>query len=195
MWYSGGMSASGILNTLVIPIHPGTLMMTTILWVFGVLPLIVLRKSQLTGESITRDLCIQPYLLQLFPHPPPLPPNASRPPFPSHTPFVRSHCTFSQAFSSQHLMSYSAALVLTILGFSSNRGTYSPSRNPLYKLILSSRKHPYRLSGRFLFLFMAQVTLAIGFHFRNILLDRSAVRWRHDQVRTIFCDSMEVTLS
>jgi nucleoporin NDC1 len=29
---------------------------------------------------------------------------------------------------------------------------------------------------------MAQVTLAIGFHFRSILLDRSAVRWRHGQV-------------
>ena len=35
---------------------------------------------------------------------------------------------------------------------------------------------------------MAQVTLAIGFHFRNILLDRSVVRWRHDQVRPFFCD-------
>jgi nucleoporin NDC1 len=47
---------------------------------------------------------------------------------------------------------------------------------------LSFRKHPYHLSGRFLFLFMAQVTLAIGFHFRSILLDRSAVRWKHGQV-------------
>ena len=56
MWNSGGMSASGILNALAIPIHPGTFLMTTILWVFGVLPIIVLRKSQLTGESINRDL-------------------------------------------------------------------------------------------------------------------------------------------
>lgn len=54
MWNSGGMSASGILNTLAIPIHPGTLFMTTIVWVFGVLPLIVLRKSQLTSESINK---------------------------------------------------------------------------------------------------------------------------------------------
>jgi hypothetical protein len=56
MWNSGGMSALGILNTLAMPIHPGTLLMTTIVWAFGVLPLIVLRKSQLTGESIDRDL-------------------------------------------------------------------------------------------------------------------------------------------
>jgi hypothetical protein len=56
MWSSGGISASGVLNTLVTPIHPGTLLMTTTVWVFGVLPLIVLRKSQLTGESMNRDL-------------------------------------------------------------------------------------------------------------------------------------------
>jgi hypothetical protein len=29
---------------------------------------------------------------------------------------------------------------------------------------------------------MAQVTVAIGFHFRNILLDRAAVRWTQGQV-------------
>jgi hypothetical protein len=92
-------------------------------------------------------------------------------------------------------MSYSAASVVIISEFLSNRGTYFPSRNPLYKLMLSSRKHPYRLSGRFLFLFMAQVTLAIGFHFRNILLDRSVVRWRHDQVRPFFCDFIETILT
>ena len=55
MWGSGGMSASRILNTLAIPVHPGTLLMTTIVWAFGVLPVIVLRKSQLTGESINTD--------------------------------------------------------------------------------------------------------------------------------------------
>ena len=92
-------------------------------------------------------------------------------------------------------MSYSVASVVVILGFLSDRGAYSLSWNPLDKLILSSRKHPYHLSGRFLFLFMAQVTLAMGFHFRNILLDRSAVRWRHDQVRPLFCDFIEVILS
>jgi hypothetical protein len=47
---------------------------------------------------------------------------------------------------------------------------------------LSFRKHPYYLNGRFLFLFMAQITLAMSFHFRNILLDRSTVRWTHGQV-------------
>jgi len=49
------MSESGILNTLIMPIHPSTLLMTTVVWLFGVLPLIILRKSQLTGEFINRD--------------------------------------------------------------------------------------------------------------------------------------------
>ena len=55
-WNVGGLSALGILHTLVMPVHPSTLLMTTLVWVFGVLPLIVLRKSQLTGESINRNV-------------------------------------------------------------------------------------------------------------------------------------------
>jgi hypothetical protein len=149
MWNSGRMSASGILNTLAIPIHPSTLLMTTILWVFGVLPLVILRKSQLTGESINNDLCIQSYVLQLFPLPPLLPPNASRSPFPNHTHSVHSHCTFSQAFSFQPLMSYSVASVAIILGFSSNRGTYSPSRDPHWNLSWLPGNIPIVSAGAF----------------------------------------------
>jgi nucleoporin NDC1 len=47
---------------------------------------------------------------------------------------------------------------------------------------LSIRKHPYYLNGRFLFLYMAQITLAIGFHFRNVLLDRPTIHWTLSQV-------------
>lgn len=47
---------------------------------------------------------------------------------------------------------------------------------------LSIRKHPYYLNGRFLFLYTAQITLALCFHLRNILLDRPTVRWTHGQV-------------
>src|SRR6266403_849879 len=43
MWNASGMSESGILNTLIMPIHPSTLLMTTVVWLFGVLPLIILR--------------------------------------------------------------------------------------------------------------------------------------------------------
>ena len=56
MWNVGGLSALGILNSLIMPIHPSTLLMTTLVWGFGVLPLIVLRKSQLTGKSVDKNL-------------------------------------------------------------------------------------------------------------------------------------------
>ena len=136
-WNVGGMSALGILNTLIMPIHPSTLLMTTLVWVFGVLPLIVLRKSQLTGKSIDRNPRIRSYLLQLFPLHRPLPHNASKSPFPNLTHFVHSPCTFSQTLLFQHFISYlDASLKLPpaaviILEFSSNRGTYSLTRYPL----------------------------------------------------------------
>jgi hypothetical protein len=56
MWNVGGLSALGILNSLIMPIHPSTLLMTTLVWGFGVLPLIVLRKSQLRGKSVDKNL-------------------------------------------------------------------------------------------------------------------------------------------
>ena len=40
-----------------------------------------------------------------------------------------------------------------------------------------SRKHPYYLNGRFLYLYLSQATILYGFHLRNILLDRFAFRW------------------
>ncbi|KAI9441473.1 nucleoporin protein Ndc1-Nup-domain-containing protein [Lactarius indigo] len=36
-------------------------------------------------------------------------------------------------------------------------------------------RHPYYLNGRFLFLFMSQVSLAASFHFRSVLLNRAVV--------------------
>ena len=137
MWNVGGLSALGILNSLIMPIHPSTLLMTTLVWGFGVLPLIVLRKSQLTGKSVDRNLWIRSYLPQLFPLHPPLPHNASKLLFLNLTHFVLSQCTFSQTFSFQYFISYLAASLKLlpaeeiILEFLSNRSTYSPSRYPL----------------------------------------------------------------
>lgn len=41
----------------------------------------------------------------------------------------------------------------------------------------SSRKHPYYLNGRLLFLIFAQLWLAASFFLRNIMLDRFVFRW------------------
>ena len=51
-WCSGGVSSLSISDTLAMPFLPSTLLMTTLVWAFGVLPIIVLRKSHLTGEHV-----------------------------------------------------------------------------------------------------------------------------------------------
>jgi nucleoporin NDC1 len=50
-WNVGGMSALSVLKAVLVPFLPTTLLVTIFVWAFGVLPVVVLRKSQLTGES------------------------------------------------------------------------------------------------------------------------------------------------
>ncbi len=49
-WHAGGISTLTLSKLLVIPFLPTTLLVTFLVWAFGVLPVIVLRKSHLTGE-------------------------------------------------------------------------------------------------------------------------------------------------
>jgi nucleoporin NDC1 len=49
-WHAGGISTLTLSKLLVIPIRPTTLFVTFLVWAFGVFPIIVLRKSHLTGE-------------------------------------------------------------------------------------------------------------------------------------------------
>ncbi len=51
--YAGGISTLSLSKLLVIPILPTTLLLTFLVWAFGVLPIIVFRKSHLTGEHAT----------------------------------------------------------------------------------------------------------------------------------------------
>ncbi|TFY50384.1 hypothetical protein EVJ58_g11071, partial [Rhodofomes roseus] len=53
----------------------------------------------------------------------------------------------------------------------------SPSGNPRFTLFVKSRKHPYYLNGRVLYMLLSQVALAFAYLLRTVLLDRFAVRW------------------
>ena len=53
MWSSGGVFSLSISDTLAMPFLPSTLLMTTLFWAFGVLPIILLRKSHLTGKHVS----------------------------------------------------------------------------------------------------------------------------------------------
>lgn len=48
---------------------------------------------------------------------------------------------------------------------------------PKLSLFVKSRKHPYYLNGRFLFLALSQFTCASAFLLRHVMIDRFVVRW------------------
>ncbi len=50
-WSQGGVTTLGFFNTLLVPILPSTLAFAASTWVLGVVPVVVLRKSYLTGTS------------------------------------------------------------------------------------------------------------------------------------------------
>lgn len=49
-------------------------------------------------------------------------------------------------------------------------------------LIYPLRKHPHYLNGRLIFLICSQLTVAMGFMLRNIMLDRSVFLWASSSV-------------
>ncbi|KII85644.1 hypothetical protein PLICRDRAFT_178687 [Plicaturopsis crispa FD-325 SS-3] len=82
------------------------------------------------------------------------------------------HSAVAKARTARALITYSAsALVLAAV--------YTTMSEPSARLSLfvKSKKHPYYLNGRLLFLFLAQITLAFAFTLRAVLLDRFFFRW------------------
>jgi nucleoporin NDC1 len=57
--------------------------------------------------------------------------------------------------------------------------TYEMSAHgdPKLSVFVKSRKHPYYLNGRLLFLILSQATVATAFLLRGAFIDRYAYRW------------------
>jgi nucleoporin NDC1 len=73
-WCAGGISALTLSKLLVMPFLPTTLLVTFLVWAFGVLPIIILRKSHLTGKyakiaflspHLTSCSCLRTFLVPL----------------------------------------------------------------------------------------------------------------------------------
>jgi nucleoporin NDC1 len=65
----------------------------------------------------------------------------------------------------------------TLLTTNTNTNTNADSGwDPKLTPFVRSKKHPYYLNGRFVFLLLAQVVLAGTFWIRNVMLDRFAFR-------------------
>jgi len=187
-WNAGGISALSVLNALLLPILPSTLLLSTFVWALGVLPIIVLRKSQLTGVPLNRNFWRLSYIFAAVPTPSSSPSQCVKVSFskPRTLRALSVYILTSILISTSHIV-FGRVVEGTSRGgdhfgvFVKSRYLFTILGTYIYRLTSASRKHPYYLNGSFLFLFMAQVTLAVFFHFRSILLDRVAVRWRHSQ--------------
>ncbi|KAI0055711.1 hypothetical protein BV25DRAFT_1903556, partial [Artomyces pyxidatus] len=100
-------------------------------------------------------------------------------PTPSSSPSQRFKTALSKTTTIRALLTYTiASLSITTLHI-----LMTSSRDSVHlNVFVKSRKHPYYLNGRFLFLFLAQIAFASAFHFRSVLLDRFVVRWTRSTV-------------
>ncbi|KAF9219115.1 hypothetical protein BS17DRAFT_790045 [Gyrodon lividus] len=55
--------------------------------------------------------------------------------------------------------------------------TLSDHKDTHLGVFVKSRKHPYYLNGRLIFLVLAQLWLSVSFTLRNVMLERSVFRW------------------
>ncbi|KAH7915514.1 nucleoporin protein Ndc1-Nup [Hygrophoropsis aurantiaca] len=96
-------------------------------------------------------------------------------PTPASTPSTAIKNAFAKSVVQRAFMIYTAsAILLTSLYL----GTASLGLGEdKLTIFVKSKKHPYYLNGRFIFLVSAQIWLAATFLIRNIMLDRFVFRW------------------
>lgn len=128
-------------------LSPGTWAMGCLKWFVGVLPVIAMRKVYLTSAAT-----------------------------PATSPAKMLTNAIAKPSTRRCLAVYmSCTLMLITLYLSSF--TSEERENIRLNVFVKSRKHPYYLNGRLLFLILAQLWLAASFLLRNIMLDRFVFRW------------------
>ncbi|KZT25546.1 hypothetical protein NEOLEDRAFT_1202644 [Neolentinus lepideus HHB14362 ss-1] len=129
-----------------------TIALSLAFWVLGALPVTLLRKFYLTAT-----------------------PSASS--SPSKT--VKAALSKRSTYAALICYSVSAVLLsgLHILLAYTNQTSESGKGEPRLSPFVKSRKHPYYLNGRFIFLMLTQLVCAYAFLLRHIMRDRFVVRW------------------
>ncbi|KAJ3747284.1 nucleoporin protein Ndc1-Nup [Lentinula detonsa] len=150
IWGIGGHRAVGLNTLLMVPFRLPTLLVAATTWLAVVLPVIVTRKSQLTAS---RTIASSPAKIW--------------------------HSAQSKKSTKHALMIYSAsAIAATVLhvflAYINETEVYG---DPRLSLFVKSRRYPYYLNGRLLFLLLSQLILAFSSLVRNVMLDRFAFRW------------------
>ncbi|KAJ3479451.1 hypothetical protein NLI96_g9046 [Meripilus lineatus] len=148
-WARGGPSNLGLVGFLVNPLSPLTLIFAITTWGIGVLPVIVFRKLYLTAS----------------------PTNAA-------SPSQSFQSALKKNATSRLILTYiSSAAALTVLHIVLSYACEPFGSDPRLTIFVKSRKHPYYLNGRSLFLITSQVFVACVYLLRNTLKDRTVVRW------------------
>ncbi|KAK0186270.1 nucleoporin protein Ndc1-Nup [Armillaria mellea] len=147
IWCLGGIEVLGIGGVAMVPVTPSTSMMAYVCWVVVALPIVVLRKRHLTGYHST-----------------------------SKTPLkTLQNALAKQSTKSAFLVYLASAIIATLLHVSMAR--MSKLNDPRLSLFVKSKKHPYYLNGRLVFLLTSQVIAACCSMLRNIMMDRFVFRW------------------
>ncbi|KAF9077658.1 nucleoporin protein Ndc1-Nup [Rhodocollybia butyracea] len=150
IWGMGGRNVAGMKALFVVPFLPSTLLVATATWLAVVLPVIVLRKLHLTAS---RSI--------------------------ANSPAKTWRSAQSKLSTKYALMTYSASALLAtilhvILAYIHEQKVHG---DPRLSLFVKSRRYPYYLNGRLLFLVLGQLMLAFGSLLRNVMLDRFFIRW------------------
>ncbi|KAF5389266.1 hypothetical protein D9757_003532 [Collybiopsis confluens] len=150
IWGLGGRDILGFRAILLVPFLPSTLAVAAVTWLLVVVPVVVIRKIHLTASKT----------------------NANSP--------ARTWESAKAKSSTKHaLMIYSASAIAAAalhvcLAYVNESKVHG---DPRLSLFVKSKRYPYYLNGRLLFLVLSQLTLALGSLWRNFMLDRFAFKW------------------
>lgn len=128
-------------------LSPGTWTMACLKWFVGVLPVIAMRKVYLTSVAT-----------------------------PATSPAKMLTNAIAKPSTRQCLAVYMSCTLMLVMLYMSSFTLEERERLRL-NIFVKSRKHPYYLNGRLVFLVLAQLWLAASFLLRNIMLDRFVFRW------------------
>ncbi|KAF8837216.1 hypothetical protein BDN67DRAFT_224805 [Paxillus ammoniavirescens] len=143
--------------------QPNTWVNASLTWIVGVLPIIVVRKLYSTRAWILEYGFI--WLLIS---------TRSANPAPASSPSKTMASAIAKPSTCRSIGVYIASAIMLL---SLNLISTSDHGDMHLGVFVKSRKHPYYLNGRLIFLVLAQLWLSVSFALRNIMLERFVFRW------------------
>ncbi|KAF9481750.1 hypothetical protein BDN70DRAFT_802739 [Pholiota conissans] len=149
-WQQGGLTKFGLVGALTLPISLWVLIATSLGWFAVALPITILRKTYLSSRRS----------------------NAT-------SPFAIIKQALSQNSTKAGTIVYLVSAICSLVTHLIMVNAYELQiyGDPKLSFFVKSRKHPYYLNGRLLFLIVTQLSAALGFALRGAMTDRFAYKW------------------